>query len=328
MNLPAVPDQTNNTPAAVQHESQVAHWATDLGHAVQVANTIVDTPLCPDQWWPVPPGKRLWELPDKNPRLVAAGGDPRAVPVAASAGSVHRGDHPDRGRVDRSHHAARRGERGVRHRGPVSDQLEDDVGVAQPGRGGSGGSSSRRTRVARWRSGTLAAGEGARSGMYEFTMDRAIRAGYVKGKGPNQGGKGGNDKYNTDPQAMLYARCASIAAETEAPDVLRGLASAEAMTDETSRDPEPVSVSARVTAEDLSGPRKALPNGDPDPAPVVEPEPPVVVAEDAPAGCVTGAAQEDGCLHERPGCEGPRGAAHRDQSHRGPGDRVGEGTHP
>lgn len=55
----------------------------------------------------------------------------------------------------------------------------------------------------------------------EFTMARAKKAGYTR-----------NDKYDKDPQAMLYARAASIACRHTAPEVLKGIASFEEIQDD------------------------------------------------------------------------------------------------
>jgi predicted Fe-S protein YdhL (DUF1289 family) len=76
---------------------------------------------------------------------------------------------------------------------------------------------------------------------YEFTIEQAVRAGYVKGKGPNSNTKGGNDKYNSDPATMLYARATGIACKSEFPDVIRGMAVAEIADD------EPVDITATTT---------------------------------------------------------------------------------
>lgn len=56
----------------------------------------------------------------------------------------------------------------------------------------------------------------------EFTMATAKRAGYVAK----------NQKYVTDPQAMLYARAASICCKRTAPEVLKGIPSFEEVQDD------------------------------------------------------------------------------------------------
>lgn len=75
-----------------------------------------------------------------------------------------------------------------------------------------------------------------------FTMDEAIVAGYVKGKGPNNDKDwGGNDRYNTNPADMLMARCTSIAAKGKFADVIRGMHTRELLADE-----RPVDITASV----------------------------------------------------------------------------------
>lgn len=80
---------------------------------------------------------------------------------------------------------------------------------------------------------------------FAFTMDEAIVAGYVKGKGPNTGQDAwkGNDRYNTNPADMLIARCTSIAAKGKFADVIRGMAARELLADER---PDPVDITASV----------------------------------------------------------------------------------
>lgn len=74
-----------------------------------------------------------------------------------------------------------------------------------------------------------------------WTLDRAKKAGYTK-----------NAKYNTDPQAMLYARCAADVCRQIAPDALAGLAfSVEeiGLQDELEDDTEPKPIAKRRTAQ-------------------------------------------------------------------------------
>lgn len=79
----------------------------------------------------------------------------------------------------------------------------------------------------------------------EFTMERARKAGYTR-----------NEKYQKDPQAMLYARAASIACRRTAPEVLKGIASFEEVQDDQ-RPPRPalapVAASAPVTVAEITG---------------------------------------------------------------------------
>jgi len=100
----------------------------------------------------------------------------------------------------------------------------------------------------------------------EFTIDRAKKAGYTSQ----------NAKYGTDPQAMLYARAASILCRQMAPEVLKGLSTVEEIGDEpdpdaapakgtrtVQRQAAPVAAPARAAVE-ASAPRA---QGEPRPTP-------------------------------------------------------------
>jgi hypothetical protein len=76
-------------------------------------------------------------------------------------------------------------------------------------------------------------------------MDRARKAGYTR-----------NEKYQKDPQAMLYARAASIACRRTAPEVLKGIASFEEIQDDQrpSRPAlAPSAAPAPVTVAEITG---------------------------------------------------------------------------
>ena len=111
-------------------------------------------------------------------------------------------------------------------------------------------------------------------------------------------------------------------ADRIAGDALFGLSAVEDLYDA----PEPASVSARVSAEDLQGPRKALPNGDPAPAPAMEPEPQVVYAEDAPAGVSPGQLEKMGASMSDLGVKDRADRLTVTSHIVGRDDRVGEGT--
>ena len=66
---PDLPAQALQLAAPVEPPSRISQWVTELGHAAKAAEAIVDTPLCPDAWWPLPAGVKLWTIPDRNPRL-------------------------------------------------------------------------------------------------------------------------------------------------------------------------------------------------------------------------------------------------------------------
>ncbi|QNQ90739.1 hypothetical protein GP475_08875 [Corynebacterium poyangense] len=78
-----------------------------------------------------------------------------------------------------------------------------------------------------------------------WTLERAKRAGYTKS----------NEKYQTDPQAMLYAKAASEVCRKLAPDVLLGVTySAE----ELELEPAPVRATARRVVRDTESPTQRL----------------------------------------------------------------------
>jgi hypothetical protein len=89
-----------------------------------------------------------------------------------------------------------------------------------------------------------------------WTIQRATLAGYVPTIDPNTGnyrlnkwGKlDGNEKYLTDPQAMLYAKAASEVCRKVAPDVLAGVYAVEELQSER-WDAEVVSVQRNIPAD-------------------------------------------------------------------------------
>lgn len=94
----------------------------------------------------------------------------------------------------------------------------------------------------------------------EFTLDRAKKAGYTSQ----------NAKYGTDPQAMLYARAASILCRQMAPEVLKGLTTVEEIGDE----PDPDAAPAKGTRTVQRQPQPAAPRAAVEaPAPRTQGEP-------------------------------------------------------
>lgn len=110
---------------------------------------------------------------------------------------------------------------------------------------------------------------------FAFTMSEAITAGYVKGKGPNTGQDSwkGNDRYNTNPADMLFARATSIAAKAKFADVIRGMETRETVDDDRLR--EPVDITAEVVVTQPARPTAAaiLASAQQADAPAAEPEP-------------------------------------------------------
>jgi hypothetical protein len=218
--------------------TQAVHaWVSGLDVAMRGAEYIVDTPACPDSFWPLPAGVKLWNIPDRNPKLRLPDESEESFAIrrriaAQTAGFVVRyglgiGLTPEvalngifviggRPSMYAEQMVALVKSHGHQHRVVEQTALRCTVEV-------------RHRNEEEWES-------------FAFTMDDAIRAGYVPGKGPNAGNdqwgkpkKGGNAKYDTDAPAMLYARASSIACRRKFPDVLRGMAAMEDIQDERSR---------------------------------------------------------------------------------------------
>lgn len=255
-------------------------WVAGMEAAMKAANYLVDTPAVPDSFWPLPPDKKVWDIPGKNPKLRLPGEteesfQARRLVAVQTAGSVARyglqlGLAPEvalqgifviggRYSMYAEQMVALVKERGHGHR--VVERTAERCVVEVCHRNEND-----------WQ-------------QFEFTMEAAITAGYVKGKGPNEGKneygkekKGGNDKYNTDPAGMLYARASSIACKTKFPDVLRGMVTREELMDERTPDEDGVRVITNVTASDI---KARVAPAEPAPAAIAAPvEPPAEPAAD------------------------------------------------
>lgn len=234
--------------------SAIHAWVSGLDIAMRGAEYIVDTPACPDSFWPLPADQKIWQIPGKNPKLRLPGETEESYLIrrriaTQTAGFVVRyglglGLAPEvalngifviggRPSMYAEQMVALVKSHGHKHK--VVERTAERCVVQVKHRDEND-----------WEE-------------FEFTLQAAIDAGYVKGKGPNVGknewGKdktGGNDKYNLDPAAMLYARASSIACKTKFPEVLRGMATYEELQDERSQqDDEPGSVVTNVTAKDI-----------------------------------------------------------------------------
>jgi hypothetical protein len=220
-------------------------WVGGMAASVHGAEYIVDTPMCPDSFWPLPAGTK-----SKAPKQLLAGEDldqwrERRRIASYTLGSVVRyglqlGLPPE---------VAVQGIFTVG--GRMSMYAEQMVALIK-----SQGHGHRVVERTRERCTVEVCRRGTDEWRpYTFTFDDAVQAGYVPRQGPNPAnpgtwpdGKpkpgGGNEKYLTDPATMLYARASSIACRTEFPDVLRGLTSYEDMQDEQSR--------VEVTVDDIA----------------------------------------------------------------------------
>ena len=231
----------------------VARYADDLGHCLAFAARIVDTPIVPASFWPavvVYTGDNAttlksweWDVRTRHPRESAEQfAARRDVAVATTGGTILLG-----GDLDLPWSAAISGIYFVGGRPSLMAEQMRALVLSRGHYFRTVERTAERCIVEVKRRGD--AGDPIR---YEFTIEQAVRAGYVKGKGPNANSKGGNDKYNSDPATMLYARATSIACKSEFPDVIRGMAVAEL------GDDEPVDITAttsvaRVDAKAILG---------------------------------------------------------------------------
>lgn len=264
--------------APEQVTAALEQWVGGMAASVRGAEYLVDTPMCPDSFWPLPPNVTSSKTP-KQP----IGNEDRDSYLARrrvatyTLGSVVRyglqlGLPPE---------VAVQGIFTIG--GRMSMYAEQMVALVKSHGHGHRVIERSRTRcvVEVWR-----AGETERE-QFEFGIDDAIAAGYVPNQGPNAGNHGtwkdgtpkkspGNAKYLTDPAAMLYARATTIACRIKFPDVLRGLTSYEEVQDEQRS--QPVDITATV---DVSAPSGARPSA----ATILgtsEVEPPIPAAAEPP----------------------------------------------
>ena len=276
----ATPALFSPTPAEAITNA-LEQWVGGMAASVRGAEYIVDTPMCPDAFWPLPP-----DVKSKTPKQRLRGEEEesylmRRRVATYTLGSVVRyglqlGLPPEvavqgiftvGGRMSMyaEQMVALIKYKGHQHRVIERTRERCTVEVARIG-------------STDWKS-------------FTYTFDDAVLAGYVPGMGKNASlgnwpdGKpktAGNEKYLTDPAAMLYARCSSIACRTEFPDVLRGLVTYEEMQDErhvvtaTVEDvpPPPRPSPARVAPEAILAAASPAEVPVPEPAPVEVPAAP------------------------------------------------------
>ena len=240
--------------------SAIHAWVSGLDIAIRGAEFVVDTPACPDSFWPLPPDTKVWAIPGRNPKLrlpneseesfltrrriavqtvgfvVRYGLGLGLAPEVSLNGIFVIGGRPS---MYAEQMVALIKARGHGHR--VVERTAERCVVEV-----------RHRSESDWEA-------------FEFSMEDAVVAGYVKGKGPNKDGKGGNEKYSTDPKAMLYARASSIACKTKFPEDLRGMVTYEELQDERAQDDSEVRVITKVTASDI---KARVARAEPAPAPV------------------------------------------------------------
>lgn len=249
----AVPQQTSGTGLAIPSPSEaissvVAQYATDLKHCGVFAKEIIDTPFVPAGLWPAPivrrgndvvtlkaSGRDGWDFRRRHPLESDEDFTWRRGNAIATTGAIVysgailglnwqaalSGIYVANGRTSLYAEQMRALILSGGHRFEIVTRAADVCTVA----------------VARRGEQDLTE--------FTFTMREAITAGYVKGKGPNVGQDSwkGNDRYNTNPCDMLFARATSIAAKAKFADVIRGMETRETLDDDR---PAPVDITAQV----------------------------------------------------------------------------------
>lgn len=247
----AVPQQggTLALPLATESLSAVVErYASDLQHCAAFAEAIVDTPFVPAALWPAPviqrgeewvtlkaSGRDGWDFRRRHPRETEeAFAWRRGNAKATTAAIIYSG-----ATLELNWQAALSGIYVANGR---TSLYAAQIRALILSKGHTFDVLERGDEVCRI---SVKRRDEARSTEFQFTMAQAVRAGYVQGKGKNTGNDSwrGNDKYNTDPPAMLFARATTIAAEAKFPDVVRGMVARETLDDER---PEPVEVRAEV----------------------------------------------------------------------------------
>lgn len=236
--------QIDPTPSQVVNQS-LFDWVAGMKAAMEAADFLVDTPAVPDSFWPLPAGMQVSKIPGKNPKLRLPNEDEQSYQTrrriaVQTAGYVVRYGlglnlHPEQALRDIFVIGGRPAmysegmvslikARGHKHRVVIREADRCVVEV-------------KHRDETEWEA-------------FEFTLEDAIRAGYVPGQGPNKGKDwGGNQKYLTDPKTMLQARASSIACKTKFPDELRGTVTKEEIEDEQR-------TTIEGTVEDIPAPPK------------------------------------------------------------------------
>ena len=205
--------------------SRISQWVTELGHAAKAAEAIVDTPLCPDAWWPLPAGVKLWTIPDRNPRLRLTNEDEGSFRPAPPGGHLDWCCGALGGRVAGPahpgcrHHRCLRGgwEAVVVRRDHARDAPLGGLAVPVIDR------SATRGAVATWRRGEPETSPASTSS----PSSRPSPPATCRSKDPTGRGRGGNEQYLLRPETMLLWRAVSIGCRLEAPELMKGMRSAE-----------------------------------------------------------------------------------------------------
>lgn len=195
--LPAVVDLPGSLPAEM---AAIVQWANTAEAARRLVEAIVDTPFMPQAFWP-----------KADPRDREAVAHAREVAIASGTAAVLYG-----GPLGLNPMQALANIHVVKGKPGLPAELMVALVRSHGHEVGIEDLTDSRCRV--W-------GKRAESQQVhraEFTIERARKAGYVAQ----------NQKYNNDPQAMLYARAVSILCRQMAPEVLKGLPTSEELNDE------------------------------------------------------------------------------------------------
>jgi len=215
----------------------VERYAADLAHCKSFAEAIVETPFVPAAFWPAPvieqgnsvvtlkaSGRDGWDFRRRHPREDdQQWGWRRANAVATTAAVIYSGAvlglnwqaavsgiYVANGRASLYAEQMRALILAAGHRLDIEEMSDERCALLVQ-------------RV----------GESVPTPIV-FTMDQAVRAGYVQGKGPNTGSDSwkGNARYNTNSAEMLLARATTLAGKAKFADVVRGMVAREVIFDE------------------------------------------------------------------------------------------------
>lgn len=233
--------------AAAADVSPVVEWAQTVAVVHKTIDMFLETPFVPTSYWPLPDGVKAKDF--KTPWLVHPSESQesyahrrRIAGATATLAALHGERYGWQPPQSWKALYVVSGRVGIGYEGALAlvRGLGFDVEIVER--------SAERAALRIKRPGSQRWSE------HEFTMGDAVRAGYVKGQGPNTGRDDwkGNEKYDLDPKTMLMARCVSIATRLDAPDALAGMPIAETFDDDRDA-PDAVEAPARVTAAEITG---------------------------------------------------------------------------
>lgn len=254
---------------------QVLAWKEEIEACAFIAGQVVDTEMVPTSYWPLPRGvKNVRDCINQNPRIPQPNENEEAyayrrrIALATTTGVVNAsaglGIHWRTGLTGIDYVRGRQSMRAqlmaalfrrAGHRYRIVEESAQACILAVQLRG-----EAEESRV-------------------EFTMAEALGAGYVFGKGADQGKNRGNDLYNTIPAWMLLQRGLSRMVKSRAPEVTMGIDCVEDRLDIPADDitvtvaSTPDRVAAALEARPEAPPAAAEAPPAPAPAPAEAPPP-------------------------------------------------------